>query len=129
MIVVDTSVWIPYLHGIRNEKVDRLSSVDDLDMILVGDLILLEILQGARSDAVARTLQQTLAKFNAVPLSSPGLAVKAAANYRHLRGLGITVRKTVDAVIATYCIENGHWLLHQDRDFDHFQRHLGLNSY
>ena len=96
------------------------------DTILVGDLILLEILQGARDDAHAARIERGLRQFDVVALMDPDLASKAARNYRKLRERGVTVRKTADIVIGTYCIEHGCTLLHDDRDFEPMERHLGL---
>lgn len=129
MIVVDTSVWIPFLHGFRNAKVERLESIVELDLIVVGDLILLEILQGARSEKVAGTTEHYLRRFRSAALSDTQIAIKAAENYRALRSKAITVRKTIDVVIATYCIEHDCQLLYGDRDFEPFATHLGLQSY
>jgi predicted nucleic acid-binding protein len=94
--------------------------------IIVGDLVLLELLQGCRDDAHAARLERDLRSFPVVPLFSDDLATLAAQNYRKLRKLGITIRKTVDLVIGTYCLEHGHHLLHADRDFDPMAAHLGL---
>jgi hypothetical protein len=96
--------------------------------LLVGDLVLCEVLQGLRSDAEARLVEEALREFEFVPLVDPELAVKAAANYRFLRSLGFTVRKTIDLLVATFCIERGHSLLHSDRDYTPMQRFLGLQT-
>jgi predicted nucleic acid-binding protein len=96
--------------------------------LLVGDLVLCEVLQGLRSDAEARLVEEALREFEVVPLVDAELAVKAAANYRFLRTLGFTVRRTIDLLIATFCIERGHSLLHSDRDFAPMQRFLGLQT-
>ena len=129
MILVDTSVWIPYLDGYQTPEVARLLGIERLSHIIVGDLILLEILRGARSERAAATIERKLSRFDVRTLSDQALAIRAAANYRVLRRLGITIRSSIDVLIATYCIENGHQLLHRDRDFDHFGQHLGLVSY
>ena len=100
----------------------------DEDDILVGDLILLEVLQGARDESDARRFEEALLEFPVVSLSSPDLAIAAAANYRFLRARGITIRKTIDLIIGTFCIERGHHLLHSDRDFEPMERLLGLRS-
>ncbi len=94
--------------------------------LLVGDLILCEVLQGLRSGREARLVERALLRFAIVSLLDPGLAIKAAANYRALRAKGITIRKTVDLIIGTFCIERGHVLLHDDRDFEPMVRFLGL---
>ncbi len=95
-------------------------------MIVVGDLVLMEILQGARSEGAARKIELTLTKFGIAQMSNADIVVRAAGNYRKLRSLGVTVRKTIDVIIATFCLERGCQLLHQDRDFDPFEQHLGL---
>jgi predicted nucleic acid-binding protein len=96
--------------------------------LLVGDLILCEVLQGARTDAQARLLELELSKFDIVPMLNPELAMVAARNYRTLRSDGITIRKTIDLIIATYCIVRDHTLLHDDGDFRPMETHLGLKS-
>ena len=126
MIVVDSSVWIDKIRGLRNEATILLDRIDDTRQILVGDVILLEVLQGARSDAQARIIERSLRRFHIEPIMSPGLAVKAAANYRVLRSRGITIRGPLDMIIGTFCIEHDHALLHNDRDFTLIEKHLDL---
>ncbi len=126
MIVVDSSVWIDKIRGLRNEATILLDGIDDTRQILVGDVILLEVLQGARSDAQARIIERSLRRFHIEPIMSPGLAVKAAANYRVLRSRGITIRGPLDMIIGTFCIEHDHVLLHNDRDFALMEKHLDL---
>ena len=126
MIVVDSSVWISQLRGAETAAVLRLQAIDISDEILLGDLILLEILQGARDDAHAARLARQMRKLRLVTMLNEELAVEAARSYRRLRERGITVRKTIDVIIATFCIVNGYPLLHQDRDFDPMERYLGL---
>jgi len=92
----------------------------------VGDLILLELLEGARDDAHARDIERGLRRYTVVPLLDPDLALRAARNYRKLRELGITIRKTADIIIGTFCIEHRHALLHEDRNFAPMEEHLGL---
>ncbi len=126
MIVVDSSVWIANLRDVVTEPVRKLRALGDLVSLLVGDLILLEVLQGARSPADAMNLEREMRQFEIVSMLSPDLAVEAAANYRLLRSREVTPRKTVDLIIGTYCIEHGHTLLHDDRDFEPMRTHLGL---
>jgi predicted nucleic acid-binding protein len=126
MILADSSVWIAHLRGHRTPATATLAAAIGADELLVGDLILLEILQGARDEIQARRLERALMDYPVVSLVDPDLALRAATNYRRLRALGLTVRKTVDLVIGTFCIERGHKLLHADRDFEPMQRHLGL---
>lgn len=128
MIVVDSSVWIATLRGTSSGLVRQLRAYAETedDQLLVGDLILLEVLQGARDDAHAARIERNLRRYPVAPMLNERLAVRAAGNYRHLRARGITIRKTVDMIIATFCIEGGHCLLHNDRDFDPMVQHLGL---
>ena len=99
---------------------------DDSSRILVGDVVLFEILQGARDEANAIRLEQLLRTYRVVPMLDARLASAAAVHYRRLRRLGITVRKTADMIIGTYCIDGGHELLHDDRDFVPMAEHLGI---
>ncbi len=126
MILVDSSVWIDYLRNRDTAGTKKLDEFAEAQVVLIGDIILLEVLQGARDDVHARRLERDLRRFNVVPLLSPEMAPRAARNCRTLRGLGITVRKTTDIIIGTYCLEHGHTLLHDDRDFDPMEKHLGL---
>ena len=126
MILVDSSVWINHLNGDATAEVSRLRGLITEEPLLVGDLILCEVLQGLRSESEARQVERALRRFEVVSLLDPDLAVKAAANYRSLRARGITIRKTIDLVIGTFCIERGHALLHDDRDFEPMVRFLGL---
>lgn len=125
MIVVDSSIWISYLHGHDTEASQRLEAVATTD-ILIGDIILLEVLQGAQSARDARLIERELRQFRLVPMLDNLLAVKAAGNYRALRDRGITIRKLTDLIVGTYCCENGHQLLQQDRDFEPMRRYIGL---
>lgn len=128
MIVVDSSVWIANLRNMDIAAVQCLRAfIDDgKEQVLVGDLILLEVLQGARNEVHAARIEGNLRRFRVVSMLDDKLAIQAARNYRMLRGIGITIRKTIDVVIGTFCIAGGHSLLHDDRDFDPMARHLGL---
>jgi predicted nucleic acid-binding protein len=128
VIVVDSSVWIDHLRQVVTSPVARLRSLMTHAELLVGDLILCEVLRGVRSEAVAREVEAVMRAFDIVPLCDRDLAIKAAANYRHLRARGITIRNSVDLIIATFCIERGHALLHSDRDFEPMERFLGLHA-
>jgi predicted nucleic acid-binding protein len=128
VIVVDSSVWIDHLRGTATPSVGRLRALIPEGEILVGDLILCEVLQGLRSETEAIFVEATLRKFSIASLLDPDLAIAAAANYRQLRRLGITIRKTIDVIIGTFCIERGHALLHADRDFEPMERFLGLRT-
>jgi len=125
MIVVDSSVWIDNIRDLDVDHVRKLGSIRNHE-IIVGDLILLEVLRGARDDAHASKLQQHFAHMRVVAMLTPTLVPVAAQNYRHLRALGITIRKLTDLIVGTYCIENGLALLQSDRDFIPMARHLGL---
>ena len=126
MILVDSSVWIALLRNQVTPQVATLLAVRDPTNLLVADLVLTELLQGARSDRHAAEIERELASFSHITISSPAMAPVAARHYRRLRERGITIRTTIDLIIATYCIANGHHLLHQDRDFEPFAEHCGL---
>jgi len=126
MILVDSSVWIAHLRGRRTPATAKLEATASREPLLVGDLILLELLEGARDDAHARDIERGLRRYTVVPLLDPDLALRAARNYRKLRELGITIRKTADIIIGTFCIEHRHALLHEDRNFAPMEEHLGL---
>lgn len=128
MILVDSSVWIDYFRGVSTPQSELLArEVSDGGFaVAVGDLIIVEVLQGFRSEKQAREAAAAFDLLEIVDLGGRALAIKAARNYRQLRGKGVTVRSTIDCLIATYCIENHIALLHNDRDFGPMQRHLGL---
>ncbi|MCC7117439.1 MAG: PIN domain nuclease [Anaerolineales bacterium] len=126
MLIVDTSVWVDYFNGVKNSQTDYLDIVLDKAPILIGDLILSEVLQGFRHDPDFEKVRRALARFTQVNMVGPMVAIQSARNYRLLRQKGVTVRKTIDSLIATYCIENEHELLHNDSDFDGYETHLGL---
>jgi predicted nucleic acid-binding protein len=126
VIVVDSSVWIDYFNGAETAQVERLDAILDQELILVGDLILTEVLQGFRRDADFRAVHDALLRFEQAAMVGQSVAIRAAENHRTLRRRGITVRKTIDGLIATFCIECGHALLFSDRDFGPYVDHLGL---
>ena len=126
MILVDSSVWVDYFNGQVSRETDFLDALLGTEPVAIGDLILAEVLQGFRSDADYEAAKELLASLTTYDLLGAALAIKTADNYRALRRRGITVRKTVDAIIATFCIERRTPLLYSDRDFDPFVRHLGL---
>ena len=128
MILVDSSVWIDYFRGIATPQTERLDSLLGSEPLAIGDLILIEVLQGFTSDRDFNQAKKLLTSLVMVELGGQGIAIQAAKNYRKLRALGITTRKTIDTVIATRCMEGGYTLLHSDRDFDPFVTHLGLRS-
>ncbi len=126
MILVDSSVWIAHLRGLRTPATVKLEAAASREPLLIGDLILLKILQGARDESHAAQIERGLRQYALVPLLGADLAHRCARNYRKLRELGITIRKTADIVIGTFCIEHHHALLHDDRDFGPMEKHLGL---
>ena len=126
MILVDSSVWIARLRGNRTPAIEKLEIAAAQDALLVGDLILLEVLQGARDELHAARIERELRMYAVVSMLDGKLASKAARNYRMLRDRGITIRKTVVIIIGTFCIEHGCALLHDDRDFVPMEAHLGL---
>lgn len=126
MILVDTSVWIDYFNGVENPHTDLLDLSIIEGAVAIGDLIFLEILQGIRNDKDYRKTQQSLLALDQYEMFGKAMTVKCADNYRALRKKGITIRKTADVIIATFCIENRLPLLFLDRDFIPFVDHLGL---
>jgi len=126
LILVDSSVWIDYFKGTitaQTEKLDRLLGHEPL---AIGDLILTEVLQGFAGEREFNQARKMLISLMVVELGGQEIAIQAAKNFRALRKLGVTARKTIDTVIATRCIESRYDLLHSDRDFDPFAEHLGL---
>ncbi|MGJ0452942.1 MAG: type II toxin-antitoxin system VapC family toxin [Methylocystis sp.] len=128
MILVDSSVWIDYFRGVASPQTDRLDDLLDEELIAIGDLILSEVLQGFDRDRDFNRAQKFLTTLTIVELGGKEIALRAAKNYRKLRGLGVTPRKTIDTIIATRCIESDLPLLYSDRDFDPFVERLGLRS-
>ena len=126
MILVDSSVWIAQLRGAHSPATSKLEAAVAREPILVGDLILLEVLQGARDEGHAGEIERWFSRFEIVSLLDAHLAPPAARNYRRLRALGITVRKTADIIIGTFCIGSRCALLHDDCDFAPMEAHLDL---
>ena len=133
MVIVDSTVWIDYLADIRNTQTVWLDQqlagngpVQFTRRIALADLVLCEVLQGFREEAKFQLIRVRLTTLPVLNTGGVDLAVSSARNYRRLRSRGVTIRKTIDCLIATLCIENGHSLLHRDRDFDAFETHLGL---
>ena len=126
MIMVDSSVWIDFLGDEITPQVAELALHIKHGEVLLGELVLTEILQGIRSGREFRIVRRSLSVLESASLVNPDLAIKSAQNYRFLRQLGITVRKSVDCLIATWCIEHDVPLLHSDKDYDPFEKHLGL---
>lgn len=128
MILVDSSVWIDFLRGHSTRQTNRLDSILGVEPVATGDLILTEVLQGLSSDRDFKKARELLSSLEVVSLGGLDLAIQAAQNFRTLRKLGVTVRKTIDCIIATRCIQDRYELLHDDRDFDPFAKHLGLRT-
>lgn len=126
MILVDSSVWIDFLRGKPTPQAEWLDRHLDVEVLAVGDLILAEVLQGVRDDRRFDEARRLLGQLEQIVVGGTALAVEAARNYRRLRAAGVTVRGTVDVLIATRCLADGLRLLHGGRDFDAFERHLGL---
>lgn len=128
MIVVDSGVWIDYFNGVTSRETDTLDTLLGVEPVAVGDVILVEVLQGLRKDADYETAKGLMGSLRMVGMLGEANAIKCAENYRALRKHGITIRKTIDVFIATFCIENRWPLLFQDRDFRPFVDRLGLLS-
>lgn len=129
MILVDTSVWIDYFNGVSAKQTDSLDRILSEQSVLIGDIILIEILQGFDSDKEFELAKEALDSLDCVHLGGKKLAINAASNYRFLRSKGITIRKTVDMLIASWCIEHKVVLLHNDKDFEQIATHLPLLVY
>ena len=127
MVIVDTTVWVDYFRGEANPETDWLDTELDRQRLGLTDIILCEVLQGVRDDAAAKKLEATLLTLEVFETGSVALAREAAHNYRTLRRRGHTVRKTIDCLIATFCLRGQHSLLHRDRDFDPFEKFLELS--
>ena len=126
MILVDSSVWVDYFKGSITAQTGKLDELLGREPLAIGDLILMEVLQGFAHEEDFNRARKMLTSLTVVELGGQEIAIQAARNFRALRALGVTVRKTIDTLIATRCIESGYELLHNDRDFEPFARHLGL---
>jgi predicted nucleic acid-binding protein len=126
MVIVDTTVWIDYLRGTDNAETIWLDQELTHQRLGLTDLILCEVLQGIRDTALFAQVRDELLTFHLFETGGKQLAIASALNYRKLRGQGYTVRRTIDCLIATFCLQTGHELLHRDRDFDSFEKTLGL---
>jgi hypothetical protein len=127
MTIVDTTVWVDYLRGRATSQTEWLDEHLQLERLGLTDLILCEVLQGVVDPQRVQTVLRELLKFEVYATGGGTLAVAAAGHYRRLRSEGYTVRRTIDCLIATFCLQRGHTLLHNDRDFDPFERVLGLS--
>ena len=126
MVIVDTTVWIDYLRGRGNPETNWLDQELTHQRLGLTDLILCEVLQGVRDPALFEQVRDELLTFHLFETGGKHLAVESAVNYRKLRAKGYTVRRTIDCLIGTFCLHAGHELLHRDRDFDSFEKALGL---
>ena len=127
MVIVDTAVWIDFLRGTVNPQTIWLNQALDREDVGLTSLILCEVLQGVQSKSQFRGFQQDLLKFPILDAGSTRVAIASAENYQILRQKGITMRRTIDCIIATFCIQHAHRLLYKHRDFDAFHTHLGLD--
>jgi predicted nucleic acid-binding protein len=127
VVIVDTTIWIDYFQGVENPEADWLNTELDRQRLGLTDIILCEVLQGVRDDAVAKEVERRLLTLKVFDTGGVPLAREAARNYRTLRSRGHTVRKTIDCLIATFCLRGQHSLLHRDRDFDPFEKFLDLS--
>jgi len=128
MIIVDSSVWIDYFNGVNTPQTDKLDEILEMELLGIGDIIMTEVLQGFRSDRDYRAAKKALTSLAILPMLGTEIAIKSADNFRLLRKQGITVRKTNDVIIATFCIENNCSLLFSDKDFMPFVNYLGLDA-
>jgi len=128
MILVDSSVLIDYFNGKDNWQVEKLDQILGKEFVVIGDYILVEVLQGFQNDKNFETAKNVLSSFPCLSMLGKEIAIKCAKNYRTLRKKGITIRKTIDVIISTFCIENDIQLLHNDKDFFPFEKYLGLKS-
>jgi predicted nucleic acid-binding protein len=128
VILVDSSVWIDYFRGVATPQSDRLDELLGRELLATGDIVLTEVLQGFSRDRDFNQAHRLLTSLTVVPIGGEDIAVQAARNFRTLRAQGVTVRKTIDTLIATRCIQDGYALLYSDRDFDPFVEYLGLES-
>jgi predicted nucleic acid-binding protein len=127
VVIVDTTVWIDYFQGVTNPETDWLHAELDRQRLGLTDVILCEVLQGVRDESAAEDVERQLLKLEVFETGGVDLAREAARNYRTLRSRGHTVRKTIDCLIATFCIRQQHSLLHRDRDFEPFEKFLELS--
>lgn len=128
MIIVDSSVWIDFFRGIESTETQKLESLLGIEPIAMGDLILSEVLQGFKNDKDFKQAKKLLSNFECFSMVGEKNAIKSSENYRFLRSKGITIRKTIDCLIATFCIENNHLLLFSDRDYLPFVAELKLKA-
>lgn len=126
MILVDTTVWIDYFNGVKTWQTDSLDGMLSEELVLTGDIILAELLQGFDKDSDFKIARKALDPLECIVLGGKILALKTASNFRFLRSRGVTIRKTIDMLIGTWCIESDIELLHNDKDLDRIALHLPL---
>ena len=126
MILVDSSVWIDFFRGTVTPQVDALDRLLGEELVAIGDLMMTEVLQGFASERDLNKARRLLGALDLVEIGGRDVMIEAARYFRDLRARGITIRKTIDTLIATRCIVSGYRLLYSDRDFDPFVTHLGL---
>ncbi len=129
MLIIDSSVWIDYFNGRDTPQTDKLDELLGIELLGIGDIILTEVLQGFRTDKNYRTAKKVLTSLTVFNMLGLEIAIKSADNFRSLRKQGITIRKTNDVIIATFCLENDHSLLFSDKDFIPFVKYFGMNYY
>jgi predicted nucleic acid-binding protein len=129
MIIVDSSVWIDYFNGRSTPQTDKLDELLGVELLGIGDIILTEVLQGFRTDQDYRSAKKVLTSLTIFNMLGLEIAIKSANNFRTLRKQGITIRKTNDVIIATFCLENDYSLLFSDKDFIPFVKHFGMNYF
>lgn len=128
MIIIDSSIWIDYFNGQDTLQTDKLDELLGVELLGIGDIILTEVLQGFRVDKDYHVAKSVLTSLNVFNMLGTEIAIKSAENFRALRKQGITIRKTNDVIIATFCLENNYSLLFSDKDFIPFVKHFGLNT-
>jgi predicted nucleic acid-binding protein len=128
VIFVDSSVWVDFFNGRNTREVNHLYELLGTEPLVVGDIVLAEVLQGFTRDKDFRTARSLLSSLSVRNVLDEGIALKSARNFRYLRKRGVTVRKTMDSIIATFCISEKLWLLHSERDFLPFEQYLGLKA-
>lgn len=129
MIVIDTSAWIEFLNNTDHKIVVDLELALENELICLGDLIYCEILQGIKNKRELNRVKSLFSTLHRETMGGFDICEKASENYKYLRSIGVTVRKTIDLVIGTFCLENGHEIIHNDRDFKVMEKHLGLKAY
>ena len=126
MILVDSSIWIDYFNGTVNKKTDWLDESMGIEPVIMGDIVLTEVLQGFQNDNDFKNAKKLLLEIPFMDMIGQELAIKSAMNYRALRQKGITIKKTIDVMIGSFCIHNNFFLLHNDKDFDPLEKYLKL---